>query len=82
MRRVLRTVVATLETFLAEFPGERVHLDGSDPVRRAYYHKLIRDYYNFIIPHFGVQGHVRNGLETFRAGVDYDFIAICKREIL
>ena len=79
MRRVLKTVATTLETFFEEFPDKEVHIDGSDSVRRAYYHKLIRDYFDLIPRHFKVQGHSNNSLEIFKAGSQYDFIVISKR---
>jgi len=79
MRRVLKTVATTLETFFEEFPDQVVHVDGSDSVRRAYYLKLIRDYYDLIPPYFKVQGHANNGLEMFKAGSQYDFIVVSRR---
>ena len=78
MRKVLKTVASTLECFFQEFPNEEVHIDGSDSIRREYYNKLIRDYFNLIPSHFKVQGHSDDGLETFRNGVRYNFIVVCK----
>ena len=78
MRKVLKTVASTLESFFQEFPNEEVHIDGSDLIRREYYNKLIRDYQNLIPSHFKVQGHSDNGLEVFRNDVRYNFIVVCK----
>jgi hypothetical protein len=80
MRKVLKTVASTLEIFFDDFPNKFVHIDGSNSVRRAYYHKLIRDYYTFITPLFHVRGHTKGKLEDFRSGVEYDFIVVSKHQ--
>jgi len=79
MRKVLRTVVATLDIFFTEFPNDKIHIDGSDPIRHAYYHKLIRDHLTVILKHYQVQGYVENRIEKFRINVEYDFIIVSKR---
>lgn len=79
MRKVLKTVAATLELFFEEFPNDKVHFDGSDPRRHLYYHKLIRDYYEFIVPLYRVYGCIDGVLESFKAGCEYDFIAVTKQ---
>lgn len=78
MRKVLKTVASTLEIFFEDFPDKQVHLDGSNQVRRAYYRKLIKDYYNFISPLFDVEGHTKGNLDLFRPGIEYDFIIVSK----
>jgi len=80
MRKVLRTVAATLETFFDELPNAKVHIYGSDSVRHAYYHKLIRDYYRFIKTSYNVFGHINNRIGRFQPNIEYDFIIVAKRE--
>lgn len=79
MRKVLKTVASTLEYFFDEFPKKKVCIDGSDPRRHAYYHKLIRDYCKFITPLYKVSGSINGKLKTFKSGVEYDFIVVSKR---
>ena len=81
MRKVLKTVASTLELFFDERPDDTVHFDGIDSTRHAYYQKLIRDYYKFIVPLYEVRGCVEGKLEPFKAGIDYDFIAVTKRKL-
>ncbi len=80
MRKVLKTVASTLEEFFDVFPDKKVRIDGSDRRRHAYYHKLIRDYYRFIMPLYNVKGSVNGRLKNFKAGVEYDFIIVTKRK--
>ncbi|MEI9919782.1 MAG: hypothetical protein WDO14_13435 [Bacteroidota bacterium] len=82
MRKVLKTVASTLEMFFEDFPDKVVHIDGSNSIRRAYYHKLIKDYYNFIVPLFDVHGHTKGKLEAFQLGIEYEFIVVSKHKSL
>jgi hypothetical protein len=79
MRKILATVVSTLEIFFQEKPHETVHIDGSDRVRRAYYHKLIADYSNLIAELYVVRGRSSGKIELFQKGKSYEFILISWR---
>lgn len=79
MRKILATVVSTLKTFFKEKPHETVHIDGSDRVRRAYYHKLIVDYWNRIEELYVVKGRTLGKIERFQKGKIYEFILISQR---
>jgi hypothetical protein len=76
MRKILATVVSTLETFFKEKPHETVHIDGSDRIRRAYYHKLIVDYSNLIEELYVVKGRALGKIERFQKGKTYEYILI------
>jgi hypothetical protein len=78
MRKVLRTVAATLDIFFDEYPTEEVHIGGSDEVRHSYYHKLIRDYHKIISIHYEVQGCINKKIEPFEANKEYEFIVVKK----
>jgi hypothetical protein len=82
MRKILATVVSTLKIFFAENPDEIVHIDGSDHIRRAYYHKLIVDYSDLIETFYVVKGRSLGKIEPFQKGKSYEFILISRREAL
>jgi hypothetical protein len=79
MRKVLKTVISTLPLFFEEFPHERIHIDGSDQVRRAYYQKIIRDYNGLISQYFNVEGSIRKITESFQSEKEYDFIIVSRK---
>jgi hypothetical protein len=79
MRKIFATVVSTLKTFFKEKPHETVHIDGSERIRRAYYHKLIADYWNLVEELYIVKGRTFGKVERFQKGKIYDFILISQR---
>lgn len=76
MRKILRTVISTIDQFFLERPKDRVHIDGSDAVRRSYYHKIVRDYFDVIFEHYKVRGCVDRRIELFRANIEYEYLII------
>jgi hypothetical protein len=82
MRKILATVVSTLKTFFQEKPYETVHIEGSDRVRKMYYHKLIVDYSNLIEELYVVKGRSLGKIEPFQKGKSYEFILISLREVI
>jgi hypothetical protein len=82
MRKILATVVSTLKIFFQEKPYEIVHINGSDQVRRAYYHKLIVDYSKLIEELYIVKGRSLERIEPFQKGKSYEFILISRREVI
>jgi hypothetical protein len=79
MRKILATVVSTLKVFFQENPNETVHINGSDRVRKAYYHKLVVDYSNSIEEFYVVRGRSSGKIEPFQKGKSYEFILISWR---
>lgn len=79
MRKILATVVSTLKTFFKEKPHETVLINGSDRIRRAYYHKLIVDYWNLIEELYLIKGRASGKIERFQKGKNYEFILISQR---
>jgi len=76
MRKIFSTVVSTLPYFFEVHPTKKVHLDGSSSIRKRYYHKLVRDYYERIKEHYLVEGCLDGKIELFVPGTEYDFILI------
>lgn len=76
MRRVLATVVSTLDIFFTEFPEAIVHITGSDGIRNNYYQKLVRDYSDKILTRYAVQGFKNDRIEDFKPKTDYGFLLV------
>ncbi|HCZ36742.1 MAG TPA: hypothetical protein DHV26_12540 [Cytophagales bacterium] len=76
IRKVLATVVSTLEIFFKEQPKAIVHITGSDEVRNKYYQKLVRDYTKEIHDKYMIQGFRDNKIEIFQSKSEYEFLLV------
>lgn len=76
MRKVLRTVVSTLDIFFKKHPEKMVHITGSDKARNNYYQKLVKDYGKQITMRYSVRGCNLGKIEDFQPGKPYEFILV------
>ncbi|MES2730498.1 MAG: hypothetical protein V4714_02075 [Bacteroidota bacterium] len=79
IRKVLYTVVSTIENFFELHPAATVHIAGSDEQRIRVYRMLIRRHWKDIEPIYYVKGFINGLLEDFKENKSYEFSLISKK---
>ncbi len=78
-RRVLATVVATLEEFFKTYPSMYVYMEGSDEKRTRTYCWIVKNNRRQFENQFNFWGGFGNEYEPFESDRNYQFILISKK---